>query len=362
MINIIILIFIIIIIIFLLFRYKNNKPKIISEDNNTENNYTKKKHKTKKEYFDNGCINDPKDGYDMDELIKYSEKDIQNRTNENFIQIQYHTDYRDTMAAFNNVAPSQKQIFNLANVPVKKSNPDYNEVKDMIIDFIEEVNKNIKMIADYRNSNTGWDEPIPDKRIRFGWEKQMQAIGVPPNLYPDPASKCDIKLIAIDHVEKEETDDEIKYTCYLIIQKKNVSDQLIVRVSFVLSKSHMIPKKKLFVEVANKYDSKTTSVVIEEIFIVGYLTKQGITKTDVISDNFYNFDGLEKQEIVDQALVMRELNKKLRDRNANLNTFNDNLDEEGRNFHRDLPHLRNYDAYQVTETIYDDFTKERIWQ
>jgi hypothetical protein len=323
--------------------------------------------------FDSSCPEDKDDDYYLNTLFKYSLDDMDKYINPIFVEGQFHTDYRDTITAFNNIAPSQKQIFNQANIPIQFTNPPVEEVKSMVKDFMKELNKNImEVVPDFRNAHSGWDEVIPEMKVQSGWEKQMKALGLPSSLYPEPGKREKAKLIAIDHVEKYETDDEIKYVCYLFLQKKSIKDQMAVKVSFVMNKRETNLDRKFF----EKQELDTQNVIIEEIFILGFLQREGLDKTNKRPDDFYNFKGLENQEILDQKTIIKELIKKYRERsrdvndfnsaingfNASLANFNGPLDPETKQFRDEVPHLRNSKSYQVTQTIYDDLEKGRLKQ
>ena len=81
--------------------------------------------------------------------------------NPNFLNNQFHNDYRDVITALNNLVPDKKQLFNLPNIPVIYSEPEASEVRNMIRDFIAVLNTNLKTeVPSYRNPNSGWDEGI----------------------------------------------------------------------------------------------------------------------------------------------------------------------------------------------------------
>ena len=67
--------------------------------------------------------------------------------NQYFNDTQFNNYYRDVITAFNNVAPRQRQIFNLENVPIKVGLCNKSEVNIIVRDFIDAVNKNIKMFV-----------------------------------------------------------------------------------------------------------------------------------------------------------------------------------------------------------------------
>jgi len=276
--------------------------------------------------------------------------------NNEFVEAQFHNDYRDTITAFNNIAPSQKQIFNIENQPVKFYNPPLSEVKKLIDDFIYQVNKNvINDVPDYRVLNTGWDEPLPDPTYE-GWAKNMKNLGLPDNLYPDPAKKAKITLLKVDHIEKYETDKEIRYTVHMFIKKENVKDILIIRVSFVLDKRLMDENKILL---NNKIVEM--NIVLEEIFIVGFMTERGVGRDNLLRDTFYNFNDLQKDGITDDAKIISQLNQKLKDRQRETNRFNNNMGDEFRALKLNAPTLENYDSYKATQTIYDDYLRPRTY-
>jgi hypothetical protein len=290
--------------------------------------------------------------YSNDKQSLYSEED----TNLEFVESQFHNDYRDTITAFNNIAPSQKQIFNISNMPVDFSNPNSSQVKKLVNDFIKELNNNIiKEVPDYRTANSGWDELLEDPKLKEnGWDKAMKSLGLPKNVYPDPAKKSKVKVIKIDHIEKYESEDEIKYNCFLFIKKCNVEDILVIKISFVLDK-RIINEDRLFF---NK-NSSETKVVIEEIFILGYMTEKGVGRNNDFKDRFYNFSNLDKDGILDDKEIISQLNKKLAQRSAETQRFNDTLEPQFRNLKLGAPHLSNYNSYQATNTIYDDILKNK---
>lgn len=276
-----------------------------------------------------------------------------------FVEMRYHTDYRDTMTAFNNIAPSQKQIFNVANQPVVFTNPHKKEVKNLVEDFIDELNRNIiEFVPDYRTNNSGWDEPLQDKKEgKDSFAKFMNSLGLPGSLYDNPAKKAPVELIKIDHVEKYESDDEIKYLVYLFVKKPNVKDQMVVRISFVLDKRIINIDRNFF----DNHKESRLSAIIEEIFIMGYMVPVGVGRINRPRDSFYNFQMLEKDGIVDQEQIIKQLNRKLKERSAERDSFNKNLDQDTYNLKTGAPNLMNYESYQATQTIYDDFNNPRTF-
>jgi hypothetical protein len=308
------------------------------------------------------------------------------------MEAQFHNDYRDTITAFNDIAPSQKELFNESNLPVTHSIAPHEEVYDLIREFIRQLNRDVKYnVTDYHNSNTGWDEPIPDKKGKSGWEKQQNELGLPSSLYPDPAKRAKLKLIKIDNVEKQSTEFETKYACTIIMQKVNVGDQVIVKVTFVRDNINIDDEREFFRDLddagsigtnyGRNYDKNrgtgrctgrstgrgrnrlhknpTSNIVIEQIFIVGFLTDEGVNEGSKKED-FYHFKGLETNDIIDNKKIMRELIKKYKKKASEDLEFAASLDEDGRLFHNELRDVSSYDAFKCTRSIYDDLNGKPI--
>jgi hypothetical protein len=227
-----------------------------------------------------------------------------------FIESQFHNDYRDTLTAFNNIAPSQKLIFNRSNLPVTQSNIDPIQTKPLIKQFIKQVNKNIKyIVTDFLTPQSGWDEALERNTGKSGWQKAMKELDLPENLYKDSATKAKIKLLKIDRVEKYVTSDQIRFIVFMIIQKINVSDQMIIKVSFVMNNVD-INKDRTF---NDKYAKEDLNIQIEEIFVVGYLTDHSYGSTSNRS-NFYEFENIEQNNFIDQNEIIRQLQQKYKQR------------------------------------------------
>lgn len=251
-----------------------------------------------------------KDKNESDPALKYIDKILQSKhkkvdVNPNFIEIQFHQDYRDTSNAFILMSPNQKEIFNKGDLPIKIDEPSYDETKKIVKKFIKEVNRTVKYHVSSEDGLKNWQNHMTDKKFKSGWDKQQEALGLPTSIYLDPAEKASIKLIKLDHAEKHETDDEIKYVVFLIIQKKNVNDQMLVRVSFVVEKRDLNLDREFF----SKKNSYETSVKIEEIFIIGFLTKQN-TKVKTKREKFYKFDTISDGRMFSRKDIIKELNKK----------------------------------------------------
>jgi hypothetical protein len=345
------LIAIIILVICMLINNNKNKIDNFSNNNNEQydnthqytNNKTRNRKHSKKVRF--------ADDY-LDKIIDFTQSDCnKNNPNSYFQNIQFHNDYRDVMSAFNIISPDQKQIFNMANVPIQVSIPKNREINSIISDFIRELNYNIKNeISDKLSINSGWNSPMPDKNMESGWDKIQKSLGLPTSVYNDPAPKSKVKLVKIDTAQKEETENEIKYLCNIILQKQNVSDQMVIQISFVMNKEFdderniLEPKAGCKIPFTPHKNGTKSDVIIEQIFIVGFLSSSGMgINSDSANEDHYNFDKLERSDIVDPKFVMKEVERKYEQRTRDMNKFNGMLDDEGQEFHQGLTPVNGQD-------------------
>lgn len=287
---------------------------------------------------------------------------IFNKINSNFLNQKFHNDYRDVITAINNLIPEKKQIFNLANRPLLQySEPEADEVKNLVSDFVNVLNENIKYdVPSYRNPNSGWDEAISDPTVKSGWDKVQEGLGLPPSLWSNPAQKDNIVLISINYVQKYETEDEIKYSCDIIIQKKNVADQMKLKASFVQDKRPLRDENNFFIT-AN-IDMKIT---IEDVYILGYMSEEGTDARllfDKDLEKFYDYNQMEYNNLTDPKYIQKILMEKYRHRTEEMQQRNAMLDEEGQLFHKELPHIYDFSNIQGTQTIFDDmnYTKKFV--
>lgn len=313
------------------------------------------------EYF--GQTNDSKD---INDIVRYNKQEIDDKINLYFNEVQFHTNYRDVNDAFNNIAPAQRVIFNLEYSPVDMQVVPATEVKSLVDSFIKQLNNSIKNdVYENTNQNSGWDETMPNPTVKSGWDKHMESLGLHPNLYGESAKKSQVKLVAVDRVEKSVTANQTKYSCFMYIQKKGVVEQMVVRVSFVMDNSDINIDRDGFVLSLTK-KINPTNVVIEEIFVLGFMTELMTPNQQTKSvDNFYNFDGLNKNQtdIIDQSTIMKELIKKYKSKASEMKNFTTSLDTNGEldfsgfSSRVGSAHPQNYKSYQSTQTIFDDFTQ-----
>lgn len=276
----------------------------------------------------------------------------------NFLHIQWHNDYRDVITALQNLSPAKKQLFNHSNIPIKYSQPEATEVYDIVQDFIEAINENIcNEVPNYRNKNSGWDEAIPDPNEKSGWEQIQESLGLAPSLYDKPAGKRNVRLIAIQEVEKRETEDEVQHIINFVISKYGVEDQMVLRASFVQDLRPLRDENNF--NVANDIQ---IDVSIEELSVIGFLSNEGPDDNlnfEADKDQYYDYKLMEYNNMTDPRYVLSKLEEKYNQRNSEMNQMTALLDEEGQAFHSTLPHSYDYSNIQATQTIFDDYNKKR---
>ena len=358
----IVLIIIIVILIFIMFYGANNNERFDVVQTNNSVNYDKQQ-----------VIEDVATHFSEDMISNYSiqssrsskhSQDIIKKTlNPNFMNIQFHNDYRDVYTALLNIVPDKRQLFNVANIPLTYSEPEANEVSLMMKDFMGVLNENIKSeVPLYRNPNSGWDEAIIDEQVESGWDKAQKALGLPVSLYEKPAPNGHITLIKINKIQKYETEDEIRYAIEFVVQKQNVDDQMIIKGSFVQDKRPLQDENNFFS--SKKIDMK---VLIEDLFIVGYLShdglkaKQQLLDLDVGKKVYYDLDKMERNNMTDPKVVQKILMDKYDIKLKEMNLRNGLLDEEGQYFHKTLPNMYDFSNITGTKTIFSDMNEKSIW-
>jgi hypothetical protein len=236
-----------------------------------------------------------------------------------FVDMRVHNDYRDTLTAFNDVAPDQRPMFNRSMLPVKQVEVNPKQVKPLVRAFLKRVNDDVKYnVSDSLNEQSGFDEFVQEKRMETdGWGEEMKQLGLPESLYLKPAKRAKIVLVKIDAVEKYATEDQLNFIVHMIVQKKNSSDQMIVKVSFILDNYDVNADRNL-----NKKDAEIDyNAKIEEIYVIGFLTSHQYGDP-VERKDFYQFENIEKDEVLDQELILKALQEKYKQRQIESDGFN----------------------------------------
>ncbi len=329
-------IFLFLIIAYVIWVVSQNNTTVEKATNVTQHKKRQRKKKTTKENFFGAKNTRFDDRYVVDDVVSdivswdssYDFNTIQQeQLNPNFINNQFHNSYRGVIAALNNLVPDKKQIFNLPNIPLTYSEPETAEVKYMIKDFMGALNHNLDTeVPHFRHVNTGWDEPIQDPQMESGWDKTQKALGLPTSLFEDAERKAPVHLVKINYVQKYETEDEIKYVIELIVRMAGVEDQMILKASFVQDKRPLHDENLFF-----NTSTVEMKITIEDLFIVGYLSKVGDDAGRQFDGNdklYYGFDGMEVNNMTDPKYIQRVLMSKYADRQQEVESRNAMLDED----------------------------------
>lgn len=228
-----------------------------------------------------------------------------------FIEMQFHKDYIDTNNVFTILVPGikqgQKQLFNRSDLPlIKVETPNNKEIIPILKNFINTVNKTLDENINDDMTATNWKSNFTDKVYDDGFEKQQEKLGLPPSIYNKPLKKEHIKLLKLDHSEKYETEDEIRYAIFIIVKKLSAEDQMLVKINFYIDKKDINLDRDFF-DVDK--DNFSSSIKIEEIFVLGYLTKNSFGKHSVKSQ-YYNFNGITDGKMFSNKDILKELNMK----------------------------------------------------
>ena len=280
------LIIVVIIILILIYFYFNSPNKSVEKLNNTND------------------MDEIIDNYDyLDELLNNKELNVTKRTNKvkstdevkpYFIDKQFHEDYRDTITAFDHLLEYDKPKFNKACLPVTYTETNKSEIKQLLKSFLKMLNNEIENnVHNYVTVDDGFQNSMPNPTVRSGWERQLENLGLPGELFRTKL-KSKIKIIKVDKVEKVESDSQVKYTVYMIIQKLNVSDQMVVKISFVMDRQDLNVDRDFFKNDTQSHIDSISKVLwknihqnlIEPFAEVSY--GYSITCHKAQGSNFYN--------------------------------------------------------------------------
>lgn len=296
--------------------------------------------------------------------IQQCKPSIKHAVNTEFAEMQYHMDYNDVMTAINNLT-SQKELFNMGFLPVAESEPNKGNVKSLIKLFLDKMNAEIKNnVQEYLHVNSGWNDMGKRKREKSGFEEQMEELGLPGSLYNEPASNAPINLIKVDKSVQFTTDDQIRFTIYIIVQKENIKDQMVLQVQFFMERedlSGLRDDRANFFEkgLSNEEDAAHIDpnqvVIIEQVFILGYLTNETRPRTKM--DKFNDYSNTQRIDgTIDQEKVIKRMLIKHKERETELNSFIHTLDDDAKEIY-ETAGVDSYSRYKNTRTIMDDLAR-----
>lgn len=298
---------------------------------------------------------DTSDTLDLIMDLPQTKKENNIMLNTEFIEDQFHMDYQDMITAFDRIS-KQKEIFNLSFLPVAQTtvDPDIaNSLAKMLIKKINQVNR--YEVPEYLNKDSKWTDQGLVQKKKSGWDKQMDRLGLPGSLYNEPIGKKKLRLIDLQKTEQYETSDQIRFVLWMIVQKKDVHDQLVVRVNLMMNKNNDQNPDNFFSKDLVERNHEIKDVVVEQIFIVGYLTNNAEKKTKM--NRFHDYGVVENEYgFIDQEKVLKIMKKKHMEREKEMKSFTSNVSAEQTEIY-DVPALDSYENYRDTQKILDDLKK-----
>lgn len=313
---------IIVIVIILLFVYFNSSNNSIEQLNdsqdinvNVDDNY---------DYLDDLLNNNMAFNKKLGKKNTKNVKSVKNSNNIKpyFIDKQFHEEYRDTITAFDHLLEYDKPKFNRSCLPVSFTTVNKSEIKAILKSFLKMLNNEIMQnVHNYVTVDNGFQNIMPDPTVKSGWEKQLENLGLPGDLFKQKL-KSKIKIIKVDKVEKAESDSQVKYTVFMIVQKLNVSDQMVLKVSFVLDKIDLNTDRNFF-----KSNTPTDlNVSLDDMFVIGYMSDLSFgVNNDNSRTDFYTFERTDQTNILDQKDILKQLKKKYEDRAIESNGLTINI-------------------------------------
>ena len=271
------------------------------------------------------------------------------KLNGGFIEGQFNDSYRDVMTAIIQMAPEMKSVFNLQVLPVTTT--DYDPKKQMpsdiiklIYQFIKQLNTlletmpdSAEIISDYNNYL-----PLTSQQNNYiknkGINEFYNSIGVNFNLYAETPPSSIVQFVKVISARREYTDEDTRYIVTFVVKKilKSVSDQMQITVYFIIKNQ---PTQFTNINTSTSPEGKQIQqVILEYVYTDGFWTNAYDTtldcyggtgkkesSSDVNDDNYYNFNALKTTGITNDALIIKETNKKLRERELARNNFTQNL-------------------------------------
>jgi len=294
----IIVVIIIIILLYLYFKSTDNSQERLNNDNINDIDETIDNYDYLDEILNNNDVS-------KTNINKVSTKTKTNEVKSYFIDKQFHEDYRDTITAFDHLLEYDKPKFNKACLPVTFTEVNKPEVKLLLKSFLKMLNNEIQNnVHNYVTVDDGFQNSMPNPTVKSGWEKQLENLGLPGDLFRSKL-KSKIKIIKVDKVEKVESESQVKYSVFMIIQKLNVSDQMVVKISFVLDSVDLNVDRDFF-----KNDAPIDlNVTLDNVSVIGYMSNLSFGVNNERTD-FYTFERTEKSDIIDQKEILKQLKKK----------------------------------------------------
>ena len=205
-------------------------------------------------------------------------------------EVQYNSDYRNVLNAINIICPTMganNDIINTSDLPIHMEEPNDNIVKKLIKKFIIDLNNTLANMSEHIDIENGtWNDNQPERKIKSGWEKQQEVLGLPTSIYNEHLGHGKIKLVKIDKADYYKTDNDCKYEILIIIHKKDAMDQMYLKLVYVSNNNaakvswerNFFSTNKL--RCSNDNSDLEKNLILDGIYIVGFLSKDFINTID----------------------------------------------------------------------------------
>lgn len=259
-----------------------------------------------------------------------------NYETEEYTEGQFHQDYIDVIDAFSQMAPNNKQLFNINNYPCKTTkDQDIEYVRGVVGEFIDAVNEIIYDKVNVERANVQTWKPLLEQKYNDGFQKVQKELGLPEKLYNASVAYTKIKFVEFSNIFKYEIEDEVKYVVEVVISREESPDKMLFKLHFIYNKA--LPE----------------NIITERINVEGFISRRG---TDAIYNDindYYKFDSLDDHNMLNIDDIMGELDYKYKVRTKLMQDRVNNLHPDDKYMHMYID-PEDYATYENVQTIYDD--------
>ena len=270
----------------------------------------------------------------------YKKKAINEIVNNRFFtNEQYNLDYVDVLDIFSSyirTSPHEQDLYEYDNIPVSiNNNSNVCKICDIVYKFIKQIND--KILYHKNNNQLYNDWAFNDVKHDYddGFKKVQRILGLPEDLYNKSVSGTKLILLQASDIK---TYNAVKYTMY----------EVYVVLARELSKDKMVVKFK-FIQKKNCKDN----IIIDTIDIIGFIHDSVTTSTYEKINNYYNFEGLNDNNMLNTHNILKELELKNKEKQQLMQEQIENLDVNDLYTHMNIDPDQ-YQCYKNTRTIQDD--------
>lgn len=286
-----------------------------------------------------------------DEFMNKKYKLNKNNDDTYFAPLRFHPDYIDVINFindnYNNVSPHDKmenKLFNKNDLPTITNNmpnvKEINKVGSILNNYVKYLNKECQNNKYSINQNK-WENRI-EQNYKDGFQRVQEFLGLPKSLYNRSVSQTELTLDEYYGLQSEKVidTDEIEYSVYLLLSRKQTRDKMLLKMKFIIN------------------DKK---VMIDDIDIIGFDNNRPLNKNYEDINNYYKFDSLGKSNLISAGDILDEMKYKYAVRENVMQQSIDNLHPEDKFMHMRI-NPYNYDGIRTTRTIYDDINDKPLWE